>query len=68
MRNAGCDASTTAGSSYTSGACVDMPNEPPESNFKHKVKVGAYRGADFGGMTWVYMGPRSGASTRGTQI
>jgi phthalate 4,5-dioxygenase len=41
----------------TSGACVDMPNEPPESNFKHKVKVGAYRGADFGGMTWVYMGP-----------
>ncbi len=22
----------------TSGECVDMPNEPPESNFKHKVK------------------------------
>src|SRR5574341_2192513 len=41
----------------TSGACVDMPNEPPESNFKHKVRVGAYRGADVGGVTWVYMGP-----------
>ncbi|HEX3246014.1 MAG TPA: Rieske 2Fe-2S domain-containing protein, partial [Chloroflexota bacterium] len=23
------------------GACVDMPNEPPESNFKHKVHVTA---------------------------
>ncbi len=23
----------------TSGACVDMPNEPLESNFKHKVRV-----------------------------
>jgi phenylpropionate dioxygenase-like ring-hydroxylating dioxygenase large terminal subunit len=41
----------------TSGVCVDMPNEPPESNFKHKVRVNAYRGADFGGVTWVYMGP-----------
>src|SRR3954463_7875249 len=26
----------------TSGECVDMPNEPPESNFKHKVKISAY--------------------------
>src|SRR5919112_206748 len=26
----------------TSGACVDMPNEPPESNFKGKVRVTAY--------------------------
>jgi phenylpropionate dioxygenase-like ring-hydroxylating dioxygenase large terminal subunit len=42
----------------TSGACVDMPNEPPESNFKHKVKVTAYRAADWGGMIWAYLGPR----------
>ncbi|MBV8084922.1 MAG: Rieske 2Fe-2S domain-containing protein, partial [Chloroflexi bacterium] len=26
---------------YT-GACVDMPSEPPESNFKDKVKIKAY--------------------------
>jgi phthalate 4,5-dioxygenase oxygenase subunit len=45
----------------TSGACVDMPNEPPESNFKAKVRVNAYAGADFGGMTWVYMGPNQDA-------
>jgi phthalate 4,5-dioxygenase oxygenase subunit len=42
----------------TSGACVDMPNEPPESNFKNKVKVTSYRAADQGGITWIYMGPR----------
>src|ERR687895_311288 len=24
------------------GACVDMPNEPPQSDFKHKVKARAY--------------------------
>jgi phenylpropionate dioxygenase-like ring-hydroxylating dioxygenase large terminal subunit len=22
------------------GSCVDLPNEPPESNFKHKVSIG----------------------------
>ena len=31
------------------GSCVDMPNEPPESNFKHKVKVTAYPAAERGG-------------------
>ena len=41
----------------TSGACVDMPNEPPESNFKHKVKVTAYPAEEAGGVIWVYMGP-----------
>jgi phenylpropionate dioxygenase-like ring-hydroxylating dioxygenase large terminal subunit len=42
----------------TSGACLDMPNEPPESNFKHKVRVTSYRLADWGGLIWAYMGPR----------
>ena len=42
----------------TSGACVDMPNEPPESNFKHKVRVTAYATAEWGGMIWAYMGPK----------
>ncbi|MFN0073133.1 MAG: Rieske 2Fe-2S domain-containing protein, partial [Chloroflexota bacterium] len=40
----------------SSGACVDMPNEPPESNFKHKVKVAAYPCETRGGIIWTYMG------------
>src|SRR5262245_30603030 len=38
------------------GACVDMPNEPPESNFKHKVRVTAYPCVERGGIIWTYMG------------
>src|SRR5215203_4130768 len=41
----------------TTGECVDMPNEPPESNFKHKVKITAYPAEDWGGVVWIYMGP-----------
>src|SRR5829696_6919058 len=41
----------------TSGTCVDMPNEPPESNFKHKVKVNSYPCVERGGVVWTYMGP-----------
>jgi phthalate 4,5-dioxygenase len=40
------------------GACVDMPNEPAESNFKHKVKAVAYPCVERAGVVWVYMGPR----------
>src|SRR4029079_9935929 len=39
------------------GQCVEMPNEPAESTFKHKVQAVAYPGADWGGMVWIYMGP-----------
>ena len=40
------------------GACVDMPNEPPESNFKHKVHATAgYPCLEKGGVIWTYMGP-----------
>ncbi len=38
------------------GNCVDMPNEPAESNFKHKIRAAAYPGREHGGMVWVYMG------------
>ena len=38
------------------GNCMEMPNEPPNSNFKHKVKITAYKAVDFGGMVWAYMG------------
>jgi phthalate 4,5-dioxygenase len=40
------------------GACIDMPNEPSESNFKHKVHVQAYETAEWGGIVWAYMGPK----------
>ncbi|MBV8084860.1 MAG: Rieske 2Fe-2S domain-containing protein [Chloroflexi bacterium] len=40
------------------GNCVDMPNEPPTSNFASKIKQPAYQALDRGGFIWVYMGPR----------
>ncbi len=43
------------------GACVDMPSEPAESNFKSKVRVRAYQAHERAGMIWVYMGPREEA-------
>jgi phthalate 4,5-dioxygenase len=39
------------------GNCVDMPNEPAESDFKHKVKATAYPAAEYAGLIWIYMGP-----------
>jgi len=42
----------------TSGACVDMPNEPAESNFKHRIKATAYPAMERNGLVWIYMGPR----------
>jgi phthalate 4,5-dioxygenase oxygenase subunit len=40
------------------GRCVEMPNEPAESNFKDKVRHLAYPCAERGGVIWCYMGPR----------
>ena len=40
------------------GTCVDMPSEPPESNFKSKVKIRAYPCIERKGIIWTYMGPR----------
>jgi phthalate 4,5-dioxygenase oxygenase subunit len=40
------------------GGCVDMPSEPPESNFKDKVRATAYPCEERGGVVWAYMGPR----------
>src|SRR6266540_3898692 len=37
------------------GRCVDMPNEPPESNFKDKIRQAAYPCREYGGMIWSYM-------------
>jgi len=41
----------------TAGRCIDMPNEPEESNFKDKVTVAAYPCAERNGVVWAYMGP-----------
>jgi nitrite reductase/ring-hydroxylating ferredoxin subunit len=41
----------------TAGACVDMPSEPAESNFKTKVRICAYPTHESGGIVWAYMGP-----------
>ncbi len=40
------------------GACVDMPSEPAESNFKNKVRITAYPTHESGGIVWTYMGPK----------
>ena len=40
------------------GACVDMPSEPAESNFRNKVRAKAYPTHERGGIVWTYMGPR----------
>jgi len=40
-----------------SGQCVDMPNEPAESNFRQKIKTTAYPTVEEAGLVWAYMGP-----------
>jgi phenylpropionate dioxygenase-like ring-hydroxylating dioxygenase large terminal subunit len=40
-----------------SGACVDMPSEPPDSLFKSKVRIAAYPVRDAHGVLWAYLGP-----------
>jgi phenylpropionate dioxygenase-like ring-hydroxylating dioxygenase large terminal subunit len=40
------------------GACVDMPSEPAESNFRNKVHTKAYPTHERNGIVWAYMGPR----------
>jgi nitrite reductase/ring-hydroxylating ferredoxin subunit len=38
------------------GHCVAMPNEPAESDFKHKIRLTAYPVREAGGVLWTYMG------------
>src|SRR3970040_1222117 len=40
------------------GACVDMPSEPAESNFKGKVRARVYPCIERGAIVWAYMGER----------
>lgn len=42
----------------TAGVCIDMPNEPAECSFKHKIRQTAYPTREAGGVIWAYMGPQ----------
>ncbi len=39
------------------GNCVEMPNEPAETDFKHRIHLKAYPTVEMGGVVWTYMGP-----------
>jgi phthalate 4,5-dioxygenase oxygenase subunit len=41
------------------GACIDMPNEPAESDFRTRVKAVAYPTRERNGIIWAYLGPLS---------
>lgn len=40
------------------GRCLDMPSEPPESDFKNKVRPQGYPVVERGGVVWTYLGTR----------
>lgn len=40
------------------GACVDLPSEPPDSPLKAQVRITAYPTHEAGGIVWTYMGPK----------
>src|SRR4051794_6180256 len=39
------------------GTCLDMPNEPAESDFRQKVRAVAYPTRERNGVVWAYLGP-----------
>src|SRR3979409_2680593 len=41
----------------TTGQCIDMPNEPAESDLRTKVKAVASPTREKAGVIWTYMGP-----------
>lgn len=41
------------------GHCIDMPNEPPETVFKDKIRHKSYPCQERAGVIWVYMGNRN---------
>ena len=38
------------------GRCLEMPNEAPETDFKHAVRHPAYPCRELGGLVWAFMG------------
>lgn len=43
------------------GQCIEMPSEPPETDYKARVKIRALQVAEKYGLVWVYMGDRAEA-------
>jgi len=41
----------------TGGRCLEIPNVPPESDYKDKVCATAYRCVERNGIIWAYLGP-----------
>ena len=39
------------------GQCIEQPAEPPESVFKHKIRIPAYPVEALGGLVFAYLGP-----------
>jgi phthalate 4,5-dioxygenase oxygenase subunit len=50
------------------GACVDMPSEPPDSLFKSKVRIGAYPTWEGGGIVWAYLGEGEAPAPPGYEL
>lgn len=42
------------------GKCVEMPNEPPTSTFRNKIRATAYPVVERGGAVWAHLGGRAG--------
>ena len=40
------------------GQCKEMPSEPEETSFAHKVRLTSYPSLVRGGVIWIYMGPK----------
>jgi 5,5'-dehydrodivanillate O-demethylase oxygenase subunit len=38
------------------GHCLEMPLEPPDSQFKDRISLGAYPVEEMGGLIWAYIG------------
>jgi phenylpropionate dioxygenase-like ring-hydroxylating dioxygenase large terminal subunit len=39
------------------GACIEMPNLPPEAAYRGKTRITAYPTREFAEMVWAYLGP-----------
>jgi phthalate 4,5-dioxygenase len=43
------------------GRCLEMPNVPPQQDFREKIRAKSYKVQELAGLVWVYMGARAEA-------
>lgn len=43
----------------TTGKCIEMPSEPPQSRFKERIQLESYPFVERGGVLWAYLGEGS---------